>query len=232
MENFAPSYQVLNLPYLFRDEGHRFRVLEGEVGERLLRDGESKRLLGLAFYDAGSRSFYTTKRPVNTPSDLVGLKIRVQESPTSMFMVRSLGGSPTPIAFGELYTALQQGVVDGAENNPPSFYTSRHYEVAKYYSLDEHTSVPDVLVISTVVWETIPQQERQWLREAAAESAERQKELWREATREALAAVEAAGVTIIRPDKQLFVKQVDAMIASYRDNPVVYPLVQQIHAVQ
>lgn len=232
MENFAPSYQVLNLPYLFRDEAHRFRVLESAVGERLLRDGADKRLLGLTFYDAGSRSFYTTKRPVRQPSDLNGLKIRVQESPTAMVMVRALGGSPTPIAWGELYTALQQGVVDGAENNPPSFFTSRHYEVAKYFTLDEHTSVPDVLVISTVVWETLSAQEQQWLREAAVESAELQKQLWREATREALAAVEEAGVTIIRPDKALFTKQVEALIESYRGNPLVYSLVQQIQGIQ
>jgi tripartite ATP-independent transporter DctP family solute receptor len=232
MENFAPSFQVLNLPYIFRDEAHRFRVLEGEIGERLLREGEPKRLLGLAFYDAGSRSFYTTRRPVNTPSDLAGQKIRVIESPTAMRMVSALGGSPTPLSWGELYTALQQGVVDGAENNPPSFYTSRHYEVARFYTLDEHTSVPDVLVISTVIWNTLTPQERQWLRQAAEESAEVQKELWRKATEEALRAVEAAGVTIIRPDTDLFAQQVEPMIESYRSNPAIYTLIQQIRAVE
>jgi tripartite ATP-independent transporter DctP family solute receptor len=232
MENFAPAFQVLNLPYLFRDEEHLFRVLDSDVGQRLLRDGQSRRLLGLTFYDAGSRSFYTKARPVEKPADLAGLKIRVQESPTSMRMVSALGGSPTPIAYGELYTALQQGVVDGAENNPPSYYTSRHYEVAKYYSLDEHTSVPDVLVIATVVWQHLTPQEQQWLREAAVESAEVQRELWRKATDEALAAVQKAGVTVIRPNKALFARQVQDMIASYRTNRIVYPLIQQIQAVQ
>jgi tripartite ATP-independent transporter DctP family solute receptor len=232
MENFAPAYQVLNLPYVFRDEEHRFRVLEGEIGEYLLQAGEPKRLLGLAFYDAGSRSFYTKTRPVNTPEDLAGKKIRVIESPTAMRMVSALGGSPTPLAWGELYTALQQGVVDGAENNPPSFYTSRHYEVARYYTLDEHTATPDVLVISTVIWNTLTPQEQQWLRQAAEESAEVQKGLWAEATEEALRAVEEAGVEIIRPDKELFVQQVRPMIESYRDDPVIYPLYQQIQAVQ
>jgi tripartite ATP-independent transporter DctP family solute receptor len=231
MENFAPSFQVLNLPYLFRDEAHRFRVLESEVGQRLLRDGAEKRLLGLAFYDAGSRSFYTKNRPIHTPADLAGLKIRVQESTTAMRMVSALGGSPTPVSWGELYTALQQGVVDGAENNPPSFYTSRHYEVARYFSLDEHTSVPDVLVVSTVVWNALTPQEQGWLRAAAEESAELQKELWRVATQEALQAVEAAGVTIIRPDKSHFAQQVEAMIASYRGNALVHDLVRQIQAI-
>jgi tripartite ATP-independent transporter DctP family solute receptor len=232
MENFAPAYQVLNLPYVFRDEEHRFRVLEGEIGEYLLQAGEPKRLLGLAFYDAGSRSFYTKTRPVHTPEDLAGKKIRVIESPTAMRMVSALGGSPTPLAWGELYTALQQGVVDGAENNPPSFYTSRHYEVARYYTLDEHTAVPDVLVISTVIWNTLTPQEQRWIRQAAAESAEVQKELWRVATEEALRAVEEAGVTIIRPDKEVFVRQVQPMIESFRNDPVIYPLYQQIQAVQ
>ncbi|HEV2131421.1 MAG TPA: TRAP transporter substrate-binding protein [Longimicrobiaceae bacterium] len=232
MENFAPSFQVLNLPYVFRDEEHRFRVLDGEIGEELLREGESKRLLGLGFYDAGSRSFYTKTRPIETPADLAGMKIRVQESTTAMRMISALGGSPTPIAFGELYTALQQGVVDGAENNPPSFLTSRHYEVAPYYTLDEHTAVPDVLVISTVIWNRLTPQEQQWLRQAASESEMVQRELWREATEEALRTVEAAGVTIIRPDKEQFAQQVQPMIESYRDNPAVYSLYQRIQAVE
>lgn len=232
MENFAPSYEVLNLPYLFRDEQHRFRVLEGEIGRQLLREPESKRLLGLAFYDAGSRSFYTRTRPVETPADLRGLKIRVQESTTAMRMVSALGGSPTPIDWGELYTALQQGVVDGAENNPPSFHTSRHYEVARYYTLDEHTAVPDVLVISTAVWNKLTARQQQWLRDAASESAELQKELWRDATEEALRTVQEAGVTILRPDKSLFADRVESMLESYRGNPAVASLIERIQAVQ
>jgi TRAP-type C4-dicarboxylate transport system substrate-binding protein len=156
----------------------------------------------------------------------------VIESPTAMRMVSALGGSPTPISWGELYTALQQGVVDGAENNPPSFYTSRHYEVARYYTLDEHTSIPDVLVISTLIWNRLTPQEQRWLRQAAEESAQVQKELWRDATEEALRAVEAAGVTIIRPDKELFAQRVQPMIESYRGDPVLYPLIQRIQATR
>lgn len=232
MENFSPAYSVLGLPFLFRDEAHRFRVLEGEIGERLLRESASKRLLGLTFYDAGSRSFYTKDRPVRSPEDLRGLKIRVMESATAMRMVRALGGNPTPISWGELYTALQQGVVDGAENNPPSFYTSRHYEVARYYVLNEHTAVPDVLVMSTTIWNTLSEQQRQWLREAAVESAEVQKVLWRKATQEALDAVEAAGVTVLRPDKAPFTRQVAALFESYRDDPVIFPLIEQIRAIE
>lgn len=231
MENFAPRYQVLGLPFIFDDEAHRFAVFDGPIGEEILRSSESIRLLGLCFYDAGNRSFYTVDRPIRTPEDLAGMKIRVQESQTSMRMVSELGGSPTPISFGELYTALQQGVVDGAENNPPSFYTSRHYEVAKYYTLNEHTGVPDVLLISTPIWDELTPQQQQWVQEAADESAEYQKVLWEEATEEALQAVQEAGVEVIRPDKGLFREKVADVLESYRNQPELYDLIQRIQAV-
>lgn len=231
MENFAPLYQVLGLPFIFRDEAHRFAVFEGPIGEEILRSSASIRLLGLCFYDAGTRSFYTVDRPVRTPEDLEGMKIRVQESQTSMRMVSELGGSPTPISFGELYTALQQGVVDGAENNPPSFYTSRHYEVAQYYTLTEHTGVPDVLLIGTPVWNELTPQQQQWVQEAADESAEYQKVLWKEASEEALQAVQEAGVEVIRPDKGPFREKVADVLGSYRNQPALYDLIQRILAV-
>ena len=121
MENFSPLFTVFSLPYVFKDEQHGFDVLDSEIGHKILTSSEKYWLRGLCYYDAGSRSFYTIKTPVNSPKDLDGLKIRTQESQTSVKLVNSLGGSATPIAWGELYTALQQGVVDGAENNPPSF---------------------------------------------------------------------------------------------------------------
>ena len=156
LEQFVPAFRVFGLPYLFRDDAHRFAVLEGPVGRQLLLAGEAVWLRGLTYYDAGTRSFYTTRRAIERPRDLSGLKIRTQESASAIRMINLLGGAATPISFGELYTALQQGIVDGAENNPPSYHTSRHYEVARFYSLDEHTAVPDVLLVSTVVWEERP----------------------------------------------------------------------------
>ena len=169
---------------------------------------------------------------MNTPADLDGLKIRVQESVTAMALVRSLGGSPTPISWGELYTALQQGVVDGAENNPPSFYTSRHYEVCKYYSLNEHTAVPDILIIGTVAWNKLSEQEQQWLQEAADEATEHQRKLWAEAEEEALAFVQEAGVEIIRPDKQPFMDATSEIYESYKDNEELYNIITRIQGVQ
>jgi tripartite ATP-independent transporter DctP family solute receptor len=230
LENFAAPFKVLSLPYIFQNEAHQWTVLDGPIGREMLDMAARFRLRGLCFYDAGSRSFYTKDRPILAPSDLAGLKIRTQESATATRMVSILGGSATPIAWGELYTALQQGVVDGAENNPPSFHLSRHYEVARYYSLNEHTGVPDVLLVSTVVWDDLSTQQQQWLQEAANESAQRQRLLWQRATEEALRVVQADGVQVFRPDKAPFANMLALMYEDYREEPDVYDLIQRIRA--
>jgi tripartite ATP-independent transporter DctP family solute receptor len=204
MEGFVPKMRIFGVPYLFRDADHLWKVLNGPIGKELLLAGEAKRLRGLCYYDAGARSFYTKNRPIETPADLTGLKIRVQNSVMSMRMVQAMGGSPTPIPWGELYTALDQGVVDGAENNAPSLRTSRHYEVCKYYILDEHTCLPDIVVIGTRVWNRMTPEQQRILQEAADESVAYQRKLWAEAEAADLKAVEEAGVTILRPDKGPF----------------------------
>jgi tripartite ATP-independent transporter DctP family solute receptor len=233
LEGFVPAYRVFGIPYLFRDEAHRWSVLEGEVGKEILESSDSVFLRGLCYYDAGTRSFYTTKKPVHTPGDLNGLKIRVQESPMAMTMVRSLGGSPTPIAWGELYTALQQGVVDGAENNPPSFHLSRHYDVCRYYTLDEHTAVPDVFIVSLHLWNQLTAQQQQWVQAAAEESAVYQRSLWHAATEEALDVVAKAGVEIIRPDTKAFAAQTGALLEEIRQTqPSVFALAERIKEVK
>jgi TRAP-type C4-dicarboxylate transport system substrate-binding protein len=147
-------------------------------------------------------------------------------------LIRAFGASATPIAFGELYTSLQQGVVDGAENNPPSFHLARHYEVCKYYSLDEHTSVPDVVIISTHFWNSLTPQQQTWMQEAADESAAHQRKLWEESTATSLAAVEKAGVEIIRPDKALFATRVAELHELARQDPIVGPLDRRIAEVK
>ncbi|WP_299819732.1 TRAP transporter substrate-binding protein [uncultured Pontibacter sp.] len=228
MESFSPNFKVLSLPYIFKDKAHYYNVLEGEVGAQLLTEGEKYWLRGLCYYDAGSRSFYTTNRQINEPKDLKGLKIRVQASPTAIGMVKSFGGAATPTSWGELYTALQQGVVDGAENNTPSFYLSHHYEVSKYYSLNEHTMVPDILLISSKVWESLNPQEQKWLQEAVDESAVVQRELWQEAEQHALAEIKKAGVIVTTPDKEPFAKLVEPLYESYKSEPEVYSLIQRI----
>lgn len=232
LENFAPRMKVLGLPYLFRDDEHAWAVLNGPIGKDLLLEAQNYWLRGVCFYDAGSRSFYTKDRPINSPEDLAGLKVRVMNSQTAMQMVKALGGAPTPISFGELYTALQQGVVDGAENNPPSFFTSRHYEVCKYYSIDEHSTVPDVMLIGTNTWERLTAQEQTWLQEAADASVGYQREVWAASEQEALDAVKAAGVQINYPDKSPFAARVADIYERYKDDPEIYELIQQIQAVQ
>ncbi|NOQ91621.1 MAG: DctP family TRAP transporter solute-binding subunit [Flavobacteriaceae bacterium] len=228
MENFAPKMKIFGLPFLFRDREHSFRVLDGPIGQQLLKESEKYCLKGLGYYDAGSRSLYTKDKPIHSPEDLSGLKIRVMESVTAMDMVKSLGGSPTPISWGELYTSLQQGVVDGAENNPPSFYLSRHYEVCKYYSLDEHTVLPDVLIVGTHLWNKLSKQEQDWLQESVKESVKFQRKLWAEAEEEALAEVQKAGVEIIIPDKSLFSEKVKDLYIQYKDDKELFKLIQQI----
>lgn len=231
LEGFAPEFKVFGLPYLFRSDAHKIAVLDGPIGKEILLAPQSKFMRGLCYYDSGSRNFYT-KRPVRTPDDLKGMKIRVQESPMAFALIRAFGASATPISFGELYTALQQGVVDGAENNPPSFHLARHYEVCKFYTLDEHTSVPDVVVVGTHLWNSLSPQEQTWLQEAADESAAYQRTLWTASTEESLAAVAKAGVEIIRPDKAAFAAKVAELHESARQDPVVGPLDRRIAEVQ
>lgn len=228
MENFAPNYKVLGLPYIFKDVAHSHQILDGEIGQKLLRESQKFKLLGLCFYDAGSRSFYTKESSIDKPADLEGQKIRVMKSNTAVNMVKALGGSPSPISYGELYTALQQGVVDGAENNPPSFYTSRHYEVCKYYSLDEHTTIPDVLLISTDWWNLLSDQEQKWVKAAAEESVSYQRKKWAESELESLSELEKNGVLITRPDKSKFANQVEQVYESYADDKEKYELIQKI----
>jgi TRAP-type C4-dicarboxylate transport system substrate-binding protein len=160
------------------------------------------------------------------------MKIRVTKSITAMEMVKAQGGSPTPISWGELYTALQSGVVDGAENNPPSFYTSHHYEVCKYYSLNEHTMVPDVLIISQKVWKKLSDQEKEWLQQAADESVVVERILWAESEKESLRIVEEAGVIINYPDKEPFAEKVEELLESYRENEKLFDLITRIREVK
>ena len=229
LEGFIPDMKLFGMPYLFQDEDHYWDVLNSEIGKSLLTSGEEYRIRGLAYYDGGSRSFYTTEKRVAAPSELTGLKIRVQNSQSAVNLVKSMGGAATPISWGELYTALQQGVVDGAENNPPSFYLSKHYEVSKYYVLDEHTSIPDIILISGPIWDGLTSQEKVWLQQAADESSIYQRKLWKAASDEALAAVKAAGVEVIIPDKTPFKASVAHM---YEDNTdSVKKLIAQIQAM-
>jgi len=211
LEGFVPMMKIFSLPYVFRDSAHLWTVLDGEIGQQLLNAMSPVHLKGLGYYDAGSRSFYTTNKAINRPADLKGLKFRVPNSQTAVEMVQALGGAATPVDWGELYTALQQGVVDGAENNPPSFYLSRHYELSKYYILDEHSSVPDVILMSQHIWDQLTSEQQGWVQQAMNDSIVYQKTLWQQASDDALAKVKAHGVQVIYPDKTLFTQAVQPL---------------------
>ncbi|MDT0602517.1 TRAP transporter substrate-binding protein [Thalassotalea castellviae] len=226
LEGFVPEMQVFGIPYLMRDRNHFWRVLNSDIGQDLLKKVEKVRLKGMGYFDAGSRSFYTTEGPINTPDDLIGKKIRVLNSPTAVAAVKALGGAATPIAWGELYAALQQGVVDGAENNPPSYFISRHYEIAKFYSLDEHTFVPDVILASLPVWQALSSEQQGWLTAAMSDAVEHQKLLWQKASDEAMLAVEKAGTTIVYPDKAAFQAKMVDFHASFAESPVAEQIIQ------
>ena len=176
--------------------------------------------------------FYTKDGPVRTPADLVGKKVRVMNSAMAVNLVKTLGGSPTPISFGELYTALQQGVVDAAENNLPSYFSSRHYEVTPFYSYDEHSAVPDVVIIGTSTWNALDNQRRDWLTKAAAISRDYQRSIWRAAEQEAITTLEKEGVTFTKVDVTAFREAVKPMYVTARKNPVLGSLLDRIQTQQ
>ena len=231
MENFIPAMAVFGLPYIFRDEDHYWSVLNGSIGKQLLASGQDASLYGLCYYDAGSRNFYTKDKPIRTPDDLKGLKIRVMNSKTAIDMVKAMGGAPTPIAWGELYSALAQGTVDGAENNPPSFTSNKHYEVCKHFSLDGHTRIPDILMMSARAWKKLSPEQQKLVQQAADESSEFERKLWAEKTVEALEQAKAEDVTVYEVDTAAFAEKVAPMLEQV-DDPAVRGLLTQIKEVK
>ncbi|MGR5299303.1 TRAP transporter substrate-binding protein [Vibrio mediterranei] len=228
LETFSSSYGAFNIPYLFQNREHYYRALTGKVGDDILNSSRDQGFIGLAYYDGGARSFYANK-PIKTPADLIGMKIRVQPSPTAVQMIKLMGGSPTPLAYGELYTALQQKVVDGAENNVMALTLARHGEVTKYYSQDEHTMIPDVLVISTKVWDKLPKDQQLALKKAAKDSMKYEKKLWFDETqKQEKIAKDKMGVQFITVNKAPFVAAVKSMHDKALQNPAISRYVQSI----
>ncbi len=214
LAQFNDLVGAVTQPYLFKDKDQMFRALEGEAGKKLLDSLESNsKMVGLAWLDAGSRNFYNTKKDVKTPDDLKGLKIRVQESKPMLDLVQALGASPTPMAYGDVYSALQTGVIDGAENNWPSYLSTNHYEVATHITIDEHTRVPELIVMSKMTWDKISPDDQKLVVEAAKAGAEVEKTEWLKQEKEAEDKIAAAGkVTITKlDDKQAFQDKVKSL---------------------
>ena len=231
LESFDPAYGAFNIPYIFRDREHFYRALASEdVGQKILSSSAKYGFVGVAYFDAGSRNFYTSK-PVRSPADLKGMKIRVQPSPSAIKMMELMGASPTPLPFGELYTALQQRVVDGAENNIGAVTTYRHGEVAKHYTRDGHAMIPDVLVISTNTWEKLSDKNKAVVLAAGKNATAYMKKIWGEYTEEELKKATKMGVEIIDVDKDPFIKAVAPMFQEAEQNPVIAPYVKAIKAL-
>jgi TRAP-type C4-dicarboxylate transport system substrate-binding protein len=198
--------KVLSVPYTFRDADHFWNTMHSAVGRKILELGEPLNFKGLCYYDSGDRNFYSTKKPIRTVEDVKNMKVRVMNSRTAMDMIKAMGGSPCPITWGELYTALAQGTVDAAENNPPSFITSRHDEVCKYFTLAGHQRIPDMLSGSPKVWDNLPEDVCKALQTAADESEIFQRKLWKKKTDECLKTAVKNGVELIKPDIESFRK--------------------------
>lgn len=230
----VPEANVVSLPFIFKDMDHMHRVMDGPFGDKMSAAMEAKGMVALSWYDSGARSFYNTQRPINTPEDLVGLKFRVMNNELFVGMVDSLGGNATPMAFSEVFTSLKTGVIDGAENNWPSYESTSHYEVAGYYSGSQHLILPECLCIAKATWDKLTPEDQASVKEAAVASAELQRELWAERAEKSREIVTAAGVKFNEvADKAPFQA---AMAPVYEKavaaNPVLAELIADIQAVE
>ena len=233
LNSVVPETIATGLPFVFRSTEHMRKVLDGPVGAEILKSMESQGLVGLAFYDSGARSFYTVKKPIRTLADMKGLKIRVIQSDLFVAMVEALGANPTPMPYGEVYTALKTGIVDAAENNWPSYESSRHFEAAKYYNLSEHSLAPEVLVFSKKVWDTLPAADQAILRQAAKDSVPYMRKLWDEREVKSRAVVEKAGIqTVQLANKKEFVDAMAPVYAKFASTPRLKDLVKRIQDTQ
>lgn len=230
----AAEANVVSLPFIFKDVDHMFRVLNGEGGEMIAKGMEEKGLIPLAWYDAGARSFYNGEKPIEAPEDVAGMKVRVMNNDLYSGMISELGGNPSPMAFAEVYQSLKTGVVDGAENNWPSYESTGHYEVAGYYSLSQHLIIPECLCINADVYNGLSEDMQAAVKEAALESAELQRELWAEREASSRSKVEEAGVkTNEISDKAPFQEAMAPVYEGYLEqNPDLRPLVELIQATE
>jgi tripartite ATP-independent transporter DctP family solute receptor len=231
MNNVVPETMVPTMPFVFRSTAHMRKVLDGPIGDEILNACEKQGLIGLAFYDSGSRSFYTVKKPIRTLTDMKGLKIRVQQSDLWVAMMQALGANATPMPYGEVYTALKTGLVDGAENNWPSYESSRHFEAAKFYSITEHSLAPEIMLFSKKVWDTLTADDQKIIRQAAKESVPTMRKLWDEREDKSRKIVESAGSQIVTVDKKPFQDAMKPVYDKFITDPGLKDMIRRIQAV-
>lgn len=223
---------VLSLPFIFDDVDHMHRVMDGEIGERFADALAEQNLIALSWFDSGARSLYNTEKPIKTPADVEGLKIRVMNNDLYVDMIESLGGNATPMAYGEVYQSLTTGVLDGAENNYPSFESSNHYEVVGYYSLTEHLIIPECLCIAKSSWEALSEEDQEIIEAAAIEASEMQRQLWVKSSEESKQKVLDAGVEINEvEDKAAFQELMQPVYDDFiAENPELESLIEDIRS--
>ncbi|MCB1337589.1 MAG: TRAP transporter substrate-binding protein, partial [Maritimibacter sp.] len=231
--NIIPETQVPSLPYIFRSVDHMHNVMDGEIGQEILDAFSAHDLVGLAFYDGGSRSFYNSQHPITSMEDLAGMKFRVMQSDIFVAMVDALGAKATPMPYGEVYSSIQTGAIDGAENNWPSYESSGHFEVAGYYTLDEHLIVPEVLVMSKMSWDKLSPEDQAIVRDAAKESVPLMREQWQAREKASEEKVRAAGNEIITDiDKTPFIEAMVPVYEKFVTDEKLKDMVARIQATE
>lgn len=234
MGPIIPTTNVLSLPFVFSSVDHMHKAMDGDVGEIFAAAMEPAGLVPLAWYDSGSRSFYNSKRAITKPSDVEGLKLRVMNNDLFVDMVAQLGGNATPMAFGEVYQSLKTGVIDGAENNYPSYESTGHFEVAGFYSITDHLIIPECLCVSTAAWTALDADTQAAVKKAARDSAVTQRELWTAREKESLAKVEAAGSKVNEVEnKAAFQEKMAPVYAGFIEkNPDLASVIEAIQAAK
>jgi tripartite ATP-independent transporter DctP family solute receptor len=231
--NFVPAMNVLAMPFLFRSNEHLQKVLDGPIGSEILNSFEPYGFVGLAFYDSGARSIYNSVRPIRAITDMRGLRLRVQQSELMSDMIRALGAEPVELPYGQVITGLATKLIDGAENNWPSFVTTDHYKFAGYYTLTEHTMSPEVLVMSRKAWESLSADDRKLFREAALQSNLFMRAKWKDLEQRSRRQAEAAGVTIVTDfDRKPFEAAMAGIYAKVRRDPAATKLIERIRNVE
>jgi tripartite ATP-independent transporter DctP family solute receptor len=233
MGAYVPTVNVLAMPFLFRSPAHLHKVLDSDIGQEILDAFAPHGFIGLTFYDSGARSIYNNVRPIRSLADLKGLKIRVQQSQLMVDMIKALGAEPVELSYGQVLTGLSTKLIDGAENNWPSYVTTDHYRHAGYYTLTEHLMAPEVLVMSTKAWDGLNEEDRKIFREAARESNKFMRERWRVLEGKSEKQAEAAGIMVIRGiDRQPFEAAMAGIYAKAAADPALGRLIERIRKVQ
>lgn len=230
LNNVVPETIVPALPFIFKSEDHMHATLDGPIGEEILKAMESQGMIGLAFYDSGARSMYSTQ-PITKLADIAHRKIRVQQSDLFVAMVEALGANATPMPYGEVYTALKTGIIDAAENNFPSYESSRHFEAAPYYAMTEHSMAPEVLVFSKRIWDRLDAEDQAMIRQAAKDSVPHMRKLWDEREAKSRQIVEAGGSKINQiEDRQAWAEAMKPVYAKFATTPELQSLVERVQA--